>query len=189
MRTDRDRAKARAMFAQMSPKEKRAHILGYYWPYMAAAVALLVVCVVFVMDMQDNARTKECVYVGIQQEYYEQLQPLVQQLADEARWPEGLNFLAYPSASSADGMGSLQMMMYLSADELDVAVCDQWTTDLMAKDETMLCTVWPLEETVLGQGFVADEPLFLVAFGGTARGEKAVRFQLLLEGSARLRAN
>ena len=189
MRSDRDRARAKAMFDQMSSREKRAHILGYYWPYMAAAVALLVVCVVFVMDMQDNARTKECVYVGIQQEYYEQLQPLVQQLADEAQWPEGLNFLAYPSASSADGMGSLQMMMYLSADELDVAVCDQWTTDLMAKDETMLCAAWPLEDTALGQGFVSDEPLFLVAFGGTARGEKAEQFRNLLAGSAPLRSN
>ena len=189
MRTDRDRARAKALFAQMSPKEKREHILRYYGPHMLVGACLLVVCIVFAMSWYRNAQTKDYVYVGIQQEYYEDLQPRVQQIAEKAGWPEGLNYLSYPSVSSADGMGSMQMMMYLTADQLDAAVCDEWTTDLLVQDETMRCHAWPLEDTALGQGYTADEPLFLVIFSETARGEKAERFQLLLAGSAPLQSS
>ena len=186
MRTDRDRAKAKALFAQMSPKEKREHILHYYWPHMAIGAFLLVVCVVFAKNWYDNAQTKDWVYVGIQQEHYEQIQPRVEQLAEKAGWPEGLNYMTYPSAN---GVGSMQLTMYLAADQLDVAVCDEWTKDLLVQDETMRCQAWPLEDTALGQGYAVDEPLFLVTFSDTARGEKAVRFWMLLAGSALLRAN
>lgn len=186
MRTDRDRAKAKALFAKMSPKEKREHILRYYWPHMVAGALLLVMCIVFAKTWYDSARTKDWVYVGIQQEYYEDLRPRVQQLADEAGWPEGLNDMIYPSAA---GVGSMQLTMYLAADQLDMAVCDEWTKDLLVEDETMRCQAQPLEETALGQGYTADEPLFLVAFADTARGEKAVAFQALLAGPATLRAN
>ncbi len=189
MRTDRDRAKAKALFAQMSPKEKREHILRYYWPHMAVAACLLVLGIVFGMNWYHNAQTKDYVYVGIQQEYYEDLQPRVQQIADKAGWPEGLNYMAYPSTSSADGMGSMQMMMYLTADQLDAAVCDEYTTNLLVQDKTMRCHTYPLEDTALGRGYTADEPLFLVAFADTARGEKAARFWMLLAGSALLRSN
>ncbi len=189
MRSDRDRAKAKALFAQMSPEEKRAHILRYYWPHMVTGVVLLVVCVVFAMNWYHSAQTKNYVYVGIQQEYYEALQPRVEQIARDAGWPEGLNYMAYPSAGSADGMGSLQISMYLTADQLDAAVCDEWTTDLLVQDETMLCQAYPLEETALGQGYSAEEPLFLVTFAQTARGEKAAQFQALLTGPSLLRSN
>ena len=186
MRTDRDRAKAKAFFAQMSPREKRDHILHYYWPHMAVSVVLLVVCVVFAKNWYDNAQTKDWVYVGIQQEYYEQIQPRVEQLAQETGWPEGLNYMTYPSA---EGVGSMQLTMYLAADQLDMAVCDEWTKDLLVQDETMQSRAWPLEDTALGQGYAADEPLFLVTFADTARGEKAAQFQQLLTGSEPARAN
>lgn len=182
MKPDRDRTRAKALFAQMSPREKRAHILRYYWPHMVIGVVVLVVAAAFAVSYRNNALTKNYVYVGIQQEYYGSLQPRAQQLADDAGWPEGVNYLAYPSVSSADGMGSLQMTMYLSADQLDAAVCDEWTTDLLVQDETMLCTAYPLEQTALGQGHSAQEPLFLVVFGQTGRGEKAEQFQQLLIG-------
>ncbi|MBO5917976.1 MAG: hypothetical protein J6Q14_04350 [Oscillospiraceae bacterium] len=189
MKPDRDRVRAKAMFAQMSPKEKRAHILRYYWPHMAAGLFVLMVAVALAVTCYNNAKTRDYVYVGIQQEYYEQLQPRVEQLAAEADWPEGLNYMSYPSTSSPDGMGSMQMVMYLSADQLDAAVCDERTTTLLQQDETMRCQVWPLEDTALGQGHTADEPLFLVTFADTARGEKAVQFQQLLAGSAPVQSN
>ena len=189
MRTDRDRARAKALFAQMSPKEKREYILRYYGSHMLVGACLLVMCIVFAMSWYRNAQTKDYIYVGLQQEYYEDLQPRVQRIAEEAGWPEGLNYMAYPSADSADGMGSMQMMMYLTADQLDAAVCDEWTTGLLVQDETMRCQAWPLEDTVLGQGYTADEPLFLVTFADTARGEKAAAFQALLTGPASVRSN
>ena len=186
MRTDRDRAKAKELFARMSPKEKREHLLRYYWPHMAIGAFLLVVCIVFGKNWVDNARTKNWVYVGVQQEYYEDLQPQVERIAEEAGWPEGLNYMTYPSAK---GVGGMQLTMYLAADQLDAAVCDEWTKDFFAQDDTMLCRAQPLEETALGQGYDAPEPLFLVTFADTARGEKAEQFQLLLTGSAPARAN
>lgn len=189
MRTDRDRAKAKALFTQMSPKEKQEHILHYYGPHMLVGICLLAIGIVFAVNWYHNAQTKDYVYVGIQQEYYEDLQPRVEQLAEDAGWPEGLNYMTYASAGSADGMGSMQLSMYLTADQLDAAVCDQWTADLLVQDKTMQCHAWPLEDTALGRGYAADEPLFLVTFSDTARGEKAVRFWMLLAGSALLRAN
>ena len=189
MKTDRDRARAKAMFAQMTPKEKRVHILRYYWIHMVAGLFALVVASTLAVTLYNNAKTRNCVYVGIQQEYYAQLQPRVEQIAAQAEWPEGLNYMTYPSTSSPDGMGSMQMMMYLAADQLDSAVCDERTTTLLQQDETMRCRVWPLEETALGQGHTTEEPMFLVIFADTARGEKAERFQRLLTGAAALQSN
>lgn len=189
MKPDRDRARAKAMFAQMTPKEKRAHILRYYWTHMAVGLFVLVVAGSLAVTWYNNAKTRNCVYVGIQQEYYEQLQPRVERLAAEAEWPEVLNYMTYPSTRSSDGMGSIQMVMYLAADQLDVAVCDERTTTLLQQDETMRCRVWPLEETALGQGYTARESMFLVTFDGTARGEKAEQFQQLLTGAAFRQSN
>ena len=189
MKPDRDRARAKAMFAQMTPKEKRTHILRYYWIHMLAGLFALVVGIIFVMTWRSNIQSRNYVYVGIQEKYYGQLQPRVEQIAAQAEWPEGLNYMTYPSTSSADGMGSMQMMMYLAADQLDAAVCDERTTTLLQQDETMRCRAWPLEETALGQGYTAGEPMFLVIFADTARGEKAEQFQQLLTGAAWLQSN
>ena len=185
MRNDADRARAREMFRKMSPKEKIGHIFRYYWPHMAAAAVLLVLALTFVQDYRDAAQTRSWLYVGLQEGYYEELQPAVQQLADEGGWDEELNWASVASAESEDGMGLMQLMLYVSSDELDLVVCDEATAALLGEDESIPCRVWPVADTALAGRVGAGQELYVVLLEETGRADRVSAFaDLLLPGGA-----
>ena len=180
MRQDADRTRAKEMFRQMSTQEKLSHIFQYYWLHMLAGAFALVVAVVFVVTWRENVATLDHLHIGIQTEYYDLLRPEVESLAQETQWPEGLNFLSFPSADSADGMGSMQLAMYLTADELDFIVCDEYTMRLLTSDETTNCSVAAFEDTYLGMAVDVDQKLFVLVLNDTARAEKVQLFSPIL---------
>lgn len=182
MRQDADRARAKEMFRQMSTQEKINHIFQYYWLHMVVGIFALVVAVVFVVTWRENAATRNCLYIGIQAEYHDLLRPEVESLAQEAQWPEPLNFLTFPSAAGEDGMGSMQLSMYLTADELDFIVCDETTMRLLTADETTNCSAATFDDTYLGTRVKADQPLYILALRDTARAEKAEQFMPIMLG-------
>ena len=183
MRQDADRVRAKELFRRMTPKEKADHIFHYYWLHMLAGAFALIVAVVFLVTYRTNAATKDYLYVGIQADCYDLLRPGVEELAQQADWPEGLNYLSFPSADGADGMGSMQLAMYLTADELDFIVCDGYTMRLLTSDETMNCTVAAIEDTRLGMAGDIAQELFVLALNGTARAEKVQQFIPVLLGA------
>lgn len=182
MRQDADRAKAKEMFRRMTAREKARHIFQYYWLHMLAGVFILIVTVVFVTDWRTGAATRDQLYIGLQTDCYDLLRPQVEELAQEAGWPEGLNFMSFPSAASEDGMGSMQLAMYLTADQLDFIVCDEYTMRLLTADETMNCAAATFEDTYLGARTDIEEDLFILTLYDTARAEKVERFMPILLG-------
>lgn len=182
MRQDADRARAKELFRNMTTKEKVRHIFGYYWLHMLAGAIALIMAVSFVISWRTGLATRDQLYIGIQAEYHDQLRPEVEALAQEAQWPEGLNFLSFPSAASEDGLGSMQLSMYLTADELDFIVCDEYTMRLLTADETMNCAAATLEDTYLGVRTDVEEGLFVLALYDTARAEKMEQFMPVMLG-------
>lgn len=182
MRQDADRARAKEMFREMSTQEKFRHIFQYYWLHMLVGVLALVVAVDFVVTWRESAATRDHLYIGIQTEYYDLLRPEVESLAQETQWPEGLNFLSFSSAASEDGMGSMQLAMYLTADELDFIVCDEYTMRLLTSDETINCSAATFEDTYLGMAADVDQKLFILALNDTSRSEKVQLFSPVLLG-------
>jgi len=182
MRQDADRARAKELFRRMTGREKINHIFGYYWLHMLAGVFVLVMAVAFVSSWRESIATRDLLYIGLQDECYYMLQPQVEELALQADWPEGLNILSFPSVRSEDGMGSMQLSLYLTADELDFIVCDEYTMRLLTADETMDCAVTALEDTRLGAGKGVEQGWFLLTLNGTARAEKAQQFMPILLG-------
>ena len=184
MRQDADRVRAKEMFRRMTAREKTRHIFRYYWLHMLVGVLVLVVAVTFVVDWRANAATRDQVYIGLQTECYDLLRPKVEELAQQTGWPEGLNFMTFPSAASEDGMGSMQLAMYLTADQLDFIVCDESTMRLLTMDETMNCTETAFEDTLLGAHVDIEQELFVLTLNNTARAEKVQQFMPALLGSA-----
>ena len=182
MRQDADRARAKEMFRRMTAREKVGHIFHYYWLHMLVGFFVLIVTVVFVTDWRANAATRDQLYIGIQADCYDLLQPRVEELAQQAGWPEGLNFMTFPSASSEDGMGSMQLAMYLTADQLDFIVCDEYTMRLLTADETMNCAAATLEDTHLSMTTDIEHDLHILALYDTGRAEKMEQFMPILIG-------
>ncbi len=180
MKQDADRARAKDMFRQMTLQEKASHIFQYYWLHMLAGIFTLVVVVVFVVTWQESAATRNHLYIGIQVEHHDQLRPEAEALARDAQWPEALNFLSFSSAASQDGLGSMQLSMYLAADELDFIVCDEYTMHLLTSDQTINCSVTALDDTRLGVATDIEEPLFVLALNDTGRAEKVQQFLPIL---------
>ena len=184
MRQDADRAKARELFRQMSLRGKAEHIFRYYWFYMVAGVAAVIVAAAFVVTWRTNEATRGFVYVGIQEEYYSALEPAVNGMAREAQWSEGINFAAFPGVAAQDGMSGIQLVLYITADEIDVAVCDQQTMQAIREDETIPCSVVALKDTMLGQRVNLKKDLYVICFEQTGRGEKARQFAEILTAAA-----
>lgn len=182
MKQDADRLRAKELFQQMSTQKKLSHIFQYYWFHMLAGVFALVVAVVFVVTWRENAATRNYLHIGIQAEYYDRLRPKAETLAQEGQWPEGLSFLSFPSTASQDGMGSMQLSMYLAADELDFIVCDQYTMRLLTSDETINCSVAAFNDTRLGLSTDIEKPLFILTLNDTGRAEKVQQFLPILLG-------
>lgn len=180
---DTDRTRAKEMFRQMSPKEKCAHIFGYYWMHMALAVALLAAAVCLGLDVRENIAREDYLYIALQDGYYMDLQPEVEAIAREIDWPEELNFASVPSVMDEEASGSYQLVLYLTADQLDFIVCDDETTQALEADDTLDLTVVPLDQTELGRRVPLRQALYVITVNGTGREEKVRQFAPALMGN------
>lgn len=183
MRTDKDRARAKELFRQMSPKEKWAHVFRYYWMHMVAVVAVIAIAVSIGTSVRESIAREGLVYVVLQEGYEADLRPAVEAMAAEAAWPEGLNFAAVPSIEAQDTTGAHQLTLYLTADQVDFIVCDEPTMQVLVEDDTLNLTVAPLAETALGERAPFRQPLYMITVHDTARGEKAEQFRSVLMGN------
>lgn len=181
---DADRTRAKQMFKSMSGREKANYIFHYYWPHMAAAVLAVIVAVSVVKSVRESAMLRECVYMGLQEEYYSFLQPAADELAQEGGWGEPINYQSFVAGMSTDGLGGMQLAMYLTADQLDFIVCDEVTRDMILEESGADCDWVPLEETALGQRAGIRWGLYLMTLNDTARGEKVQQFKPLLISGA-----
>lgn len=180
MRTDKDRARAKELFRQMSPKEKWEHVLRYYWMHMVGVIALVGIAVSIGCSVRESIAREGLVYVVLQEGYEADLRPAVEAVAAEAAWPEELNFASFPSIEAQDTTGAYQLTLYLTADQVDFIVCDEPTMQVLIEDDTLDLSVVPLNETALGERAPFRQPLYMIAVHDTARGEKAEQFRSVL---------
>lgn len=183
MRKDADRVRAKELFRQMSPKEKCAHIFRYYWMHMAAVIALVAVAVSIAASVRESIARENYLYIAMQEGYYSDLQPQVEAMAREANWPEELNFASFPSVMDQEASGSYQLVLYLTADQVDFVVCDEITAQILLEDELLDLTAVPLEETKLGQRVSFAQKLIVLTLNDTGRQEKVRQFAPVLVGS------
>ncbi len=179
---EKDKLRAKQLFAAMSKKEKLQHILRYYWPHIVGAVLAVVVVVSVGITMRNNAVRSNWLHVGVTAPYGQMLlQPLEEQ---GVRAQEPLNYLELMSVEgeySADAI--TQLSCYLSADQLDLAVCDKPMLEyLQVQDGEENLTVYPIEQTVLIDSFEGLElpELYLVVRKNVTRSERAEAFTRVL---------
>lgn len=182
MKMDADRARAKEMFRQMTPKEKWVHIFRYYWLHMLITVCVLAIAVSVGLSVRDSIARENFIYVALQEGYSADLQTEVEALAQEAGWPEELNFSYFPSSEAEDGSGSVQLVLYLTADQVDFIVCDDFTKRVLLMDDTLDLTALPLEQTRLGARMEHDHDLYVIHVNDTGRQEKAQQFVPILMG-------
>lgn len=182
MRKDADRARAKALFQQMSKKEKWAHILRYYWMHMVVAATVLGLAVSIGISVRDSIAREDFIYVALQEGYSGELETQVEALAQEAGWPEELNFSYFPSSEAQDVSGSIQLVLYLTADQVDFIVCDDFTKRVLLGDETLDLTVLPLEQTRLGERVDFAQDMYVIGLNDTGRQEKVQQFMPILMG-------
>ena len=182
MRTDKDRARAKELFRKMSNKEKWAYVFQYYWMHMVAVVAVVAMAFSISAAVRDSIAREGYVYVVLQEGYESDLRPAVEAMAEQAQWPEELNFASFPSLEDQETTGAYQLTLYLTADQVDMIVCDELTMEVLVEDDTLALSVVPLSECALGDRVSFREPLYVIGVGDTARGEKAEQFcKLLME--------
>ena len=184
MRTDKDRARAKEMFRKMSAKEKWEHIFRYYWMHMVAVIAVVGIAVSIGASVRESRAREGFVYVVLQEGYESDLRPAVETMAEEAQWPEELNFASFPSIDDQEATGAYQLVLYLTADQVDFIVCDEPTMEVLSEDDTLELSVVPLEQTALGERVSFHDPLYMISVGDTGRGEKAEQFRTILVENA-----
>lgn len=183
MRQDADRRRAKELFRQMSKKEKIRHIFRYYWMQMLITVVLLAVGVSFVTTVREGMAKRHYLYVALQAEYSDEIIPAVEQLAQQAQWPEEINFPTFANLRSGEGEGGIQLSLYLAADELDFIVCDKYTMRSLTEEATEGYAVFALEETRLGELVRFEQELFVLMLSDTGREEKVQQFAPALIGA------
>lgn len=184
MRQDADRRRAKELFRQMSKKEKACHVIRYYWMHMLIAVVLLAVGVSLVTTYREGMARRQYLYVGVQAEYSDEIISAVEQMAQQAQWPEPINFPTFINIKNGDGEGGIQLTLYLAADELDFIVCDKYTMRSLTEEETEGYTVVALEETRLGEFVEFEQELFVLVLSDTGREEKVRQFAPVLVGAS-----
>ena len=179
---EKDKLRAKQLFAAMSTKEKLRHIGTYYWPHIVAVVAAVAAAVSIGVTMHNNAVRSRWLHVGVVAPYTRMLQQPLE--AAGAQMEEPLNFLDLMSVEGEYGTDAMtQLSCYLAADQLDVAVCDAPTRDyLLVQDGEANLAVYPLADTKLVdcfEGFELPE-IYLVVRRNVTRSERAESFAQLL---------
>lgn len=179
---EKDKLRAKQLFAAMSRKEKLRYIATYYWPHILGVIAVVAAVVSIGITMHTNAVRSNWLHVGVVAPYTRVLQPQLEQLGEQIDEP--LNYLDLMSVDGEYGTDAMtQLSCYLAADQLDVAVCDSATRDyLLAQDGEENLLVYPLESTALLSSFQGYElpEVFLVVRRNVTRSERAEAYARLL---------
>lgn len=181
MRRGKDEQKARNLFAQMTLKEKLIHLWTYYKGHLAAGLVATVILGSLLNAMYTGAQTEHYVHITITEPYAAQLEDAVTQLAQQARWEEGLAVAAASGLEDESGYGVIQWMTSLTAGEVDIAICDEVTAQAIV-EEYPTSSLVPLERSALAHVDTGSVPMFIVTLQDTARQEKVQQFSALLSG-------
>lgn len=179
---EKDKQRAKQLFAAMSRTEKLKHIGRYYWPHITAAVLAAVAVISIGITMHNSAVRSQWLHVGVVAPYTRMLQQPLEELGTANHEP--LNYMDLMSVEGEYGADAMtQLSCYLAADQLDLAVCDKPMLEyLQAQDGAENVTVHSLDQTVLTDSFEGLEmpELYLVVRQGVTRSERAERFAQLL---------
>ena len=179
---EKDKLRAKQLFAAMSRKEKLQHIGRYYWPHILGAVVAVVVIISVGVTMHSNAVRSKWLHVGVVAPYTRMLQQPLEELGTASNEP--LNYIDLMSVEGEYGNDAMtQLSCYLAADQLDIAVCDAPTKEyLLVQDGEENLAVYPIEQTVLTDSFEGLElpEIYLVVRQGVTRAERAEDFARLL---------
>ena len=179
---EKDKLRAKQLFAAMSPKEKLRHIGTYYWPHITGVVLALAFAIGIGITMYNSAVRSQWLHVGVVAPYTRMLQQPLEEAG--AQIDEPLNFLDLMSVEGEYGSDAMtQLSCYLAADQLDVAVCDAPTRDyLTVQDGEENLTVYPIADTTLADTFEGFElpEVYLVIRQGVTRSERTAAFARLL---------
>ncbi len=179
---EKDRQRAKELFAVMSTKEKLRHIGTYYWPHIMGVVLVVVVLISVGITMHNNAVRSKWLHVGVVAPYTRILQQPLEELG--AANGEPLNYLDLMSVEGEYGADAMtQLSCYLAADQMDIAVCDAPTKEyLLIQDGEENLTIYPIERTRLAGSFEGLElpEVYVVVRQGVSRSERAAAFAQLL---------
>lgn len=179
---EKDRLRAKQLFAAMSRREKLKYIGRYYWIHIVCTVVAVVAVAGLGISMHNNAVRSNWLHVGVTAAYSQRLRQPLETLGEENGEP--LNYLELLSVVGEYGTDAMtQLSCYLAADQLDIAVCDAQTREyLLVQDGAENVTVYPLEETTLVTLFEGIETpeLYLMIRQGVTRSERAEAFARLL---------
>lgn len=182
MKRGKDEQRAREMFAQMSPKEKVAHLWSYYKGHLAAALIALVIAGSFVSALVAGKMSEGYVHISITEPYAARIEEAVTQLAREAGWEEDLAFAPVSGIEDASGDGVIQWMTSLTAGDVDIAICDRATAQAIIEGG-FACSELPLKQSALAHVNTGSIEMVIVTMEDTSRQEKVLKFSALLGGA------
>lgn len=179
---EKDKLRAKQLFAAMSTKEKLRHIGTYYWPHILGVLAAAALVVGIGVSVHNGALRSNWLHVGVVAPYTRILQAPLEQAG--ARIDEPLNYMDLMSVEGEYGTDAMtQLSCYLAADQLDVAVCDAPTREYLAvQDGEENLDVYPIESTALVaelEGLELPE-VYLVVRRNVPRSERAAALARLL---------
>lgn len=177
---DKDQTRAKELFQQMTKREKVQYIARYYGLHIFIVAALLVCAVTFAREHQQNKLREDWLYLVTPGDYCYEIQAAVDVLAQRSDWPEGLNYPVFADDELEGGIGNVQLVAYLTNDEVDFLVCDKATLLLLEEDGTLVFDAVELEQTALGGMVDFHRELFLLTFYDTARYHKVMQFRPVL---------
>jgi len=177
---DHERRMAKELFSKMTRKEKFRYILHYYGLHIFVTISLIVGIVVYIGEYRENEKRRDWLYLVTPGDYCYELQAAAEILMSNSQWPEGLNYPVFADDDVESGIGNMQLVAYLTNDEVDFLVCDKSTRMLLEEDETLDFDWVELEKTALGEVVEFRRELFLLTFYDTARYDKMIEFRPVL---------
>lgn len=175
----KDRARAKELFRQMTPGEKLEHIMTYYLWQIVGVIAAVVAVILIVNAIQSNHRHRNDLCVSVQEDYAVAITPILEYLADQGGWEENIKYASVVSAGDLSGDGVSQIVVQLSANEMDVIICDKTTRSFIEDDPEAVAAVYDLQDTVLGQ-YAPEQKGVYVMFLTGPRQEKTEQYRQLL---------
>ena len=167
----------------MTAKEKLEYIFTYYSWHMIGVVAGIVAIVLLINAVNSNRQRRDNLFLSIQQEYAIALRPILDHVTQEGGWEEEINYAEVVSVRDGSGDGMNQVAVQMTANEMDVFICDRYNKQFVEDDPEAIYAVYELKDTVLGQYAPEDTKLYVVFLTGP-RQEKTERFEKLLLGKA-----
>lgn len=159
----------------MSAAEKIGHIWTYYRLPALGVLLFAAVAVSITVAMVRGYRAKDNLQVGILGAPTVTKEQ-VERFAGDKYWDGGLSIATGDGVGDGTGQGFIQLMCLLSADELDVAVCDWDTARFILGEAEMPGKIYRLSDTALGHYVPESEEVYLVVIEETGRAEKTARF-------------